>query len=529
LPEHLRALVFILAFAGTIFFFAKSPITAVACTPEDFKRRRNLWITLTLAAFLAHNIWLFVAVASIALYVGMRNERNPFALYLALMLCLPRLPVSIPGLGLINELFSIEPLRLLSLFVLLPAYLKLRKTPGVEKFGSLFCDKVLIATFLLELALTLPNRTLPSVLRDTVFYNFTNIFLIYYVASRSLRSVQAWRDALGAFSVSALIFSVILASEFARHWLLYSALDGALGVRSGEARGYLIRSGMVRAEATSGQSIIAGFASAVAIGFYLYVRTLIQNGWVRKLGMVVLIAGIIGAFARAPWLGAVIMMLLFMVAGPSPVGALSKLAGGLLLALPLLMLTPAGHVVIDHLPWVGTVDSRNVDGRERLAQVAFKVVMQNPFFGNFDFAATPAIEDLRGSDGIIDLVNTNVIIALRGGLVSLGLFWLLVLGAAWANVAALLRLDKHDERYTIGRMLLATMVGVLFIMTTVSPISFVFPLYWSIAGMMVGFAQMVKREAQVQAGASARTTAPPGRPQRPSLGAAAHRGSPRRG
>src|SRR5690348_15397184 len=58
LPEHLRALVFILAFAGTIFFFAKKPVTELACTPEDFTRRRNLWIGLTLAAFLAHNIWL---------------------------------------------------------------------------------------------------------------------------------------------------------------------------------------------------------------------------------------------------------------------------------------------------------------------------------------------------------------------------------------------------------------------------------------------------------------------------------------
>jgi hypothetical protein len=525
LPEHLRALVFILAFAGTIFFFAKKPITEFACTVEDFKRRRNLWIALTLAAFLAHNIWLFVAVASGLLIYAMRTETRPFGLYLGVLLCLPRLSASIPGFGLINELFSVDPLRLLALFVLLPTYLRLRKQPGVAPFGSLFCDKVMLATFALELVLTLPNRTVPSILRDTVFNNFTNVFLIYYVASRALRTLPDWRDAMGAFTVSALILSVILFSEFGRHWLLYSAVDKALGVSGGE-RGYLIRSGMVRAEGTAGQSIVAGFTIAVAIGLYMYTRTLILRPWARRLGMAVLIFGIVGAFARAPWLGATGMILLFMLLGPSPVGSIGKLVGAILLSIPFLVMTPAGLVIIDHLPWVGTVDSRNVDGREHLAQVAFKVVMQNPFFGNYDFATTPAIEDLRGSDGIIDLVNTYVILALRGGLVTLGFFWLLVLGAFFSVINVLLKLPRTDERYTIARALFSTMVGALFIMGTVSPIFFVFPLYWMLAGLMVGLAQMVKQGEPAGAKLPAQPVAPSSR-TRPGLGAAARHGSPR--
>lgn len=498
MPEHLRALVFILVLAGGVFLFAKAPITAKACSVEDFKRRRNMWFALTFAAFLAHNVWIFVAVASFALIYAMRTETNSFALYLGLMLAVPRVAVSIPGFGLINELFVIEPLRLLSLFVLLPAYLKLRKQPGVEPFGSLLCDKLLIASFALELALTLPHRTFTAVIRDSVFYAFTNTFLIYYVASRCLRTPKAFGDALGAFSVAAMVFCAVLVIEFARRWLLYFSLEAALGVRTAE-RGYLLRSGMLRAESTGGQSIASGFVAAVGIGLYLYVRTLIPNLLMRRLGLALLIAGAIGAFARAPWLGATGMILVFMLLGPSPVGNMLKLLGVLILTVPILLMTPSGAVIIDHLPWVGTVDSQNVDGREHLAAVAIKVIMQNPWFGNFDFALNPEIEALRGSDGIIDLVNTFVMIALKGGIVSVVLFVLFIAMAWLGALVCLFRLDPNEERHVLGRALVGTLLGMMFIIATMSPIFFVYPLIWTVAGLCVGYRQMILREAESRA------------------------------
>lgn len=505
MPEHLRALVFILAISFAVFALAKKPITAQACSVEDFKLRRNLWLVLTLSAFLAHNYWLFVGIASFALLYAGKRDSNRFALYLAVMLCLPRLAASIPGFGLMKELFVIEPLRMLSLLLLLPLYLSLRKKPGVEPFGQLLCDKLLIGMFLLEVFLTLPYRTFTSVIRDSVFYEFTNVFLLYYAGSRSLRTLKDFRDALGAFTVGVMIFCAIVACEFARRWLLYAALDNALGVSLGD-RGYLLRSGMLRAEGTAEQSIVAGYTCAVGIGLYLYVRTLVPNLWMRRLGFLLMIAGIIGAFARAPWLGAGGMIALFILLGPGAVSNLSKLVLALLLSLPVLLSTQAGSVIIDHLPWIGTVDSRNVDGREHLAEVAFKVILQNPVFGNFDFATTPAIEDLRGSDGIIDLVNTYVMIALKGGFVSLGLFFSIILVAMAGVFGTLLKLDKRDERHTLGRALLATLVGVLFIMGTVSPIFFVYPLYWCLAGLAVGYMRLVER-GQVAAASNAKLAA----------------------
>jgi len=492
LPEHLRALIFILPIAAVVFAFAKKALTEQPCTLADFKRRRNLWFALTLSAFLAHNFWLFVLLASAALIYATRSESNKFALYLAVMLALPRLSASISGGGIVKELFAIEPLRMLSLLILLPAWWQLRKQPGVEPFGRLACDKIMIAMFALEIVLTLPERTVPSVLRDSVFYAFTNVFLLYYVGSRSLRSMQSFRDAMGAFTVAMWIFCAIVAFEFLRRWLLYSSLDRALGVSLGD-RGYLIRSGMLRAEGTAGQSIIAGYTAAVGIGIYLYVRTLIENPWMRRLGMGLMLAGIVGAFARGPWVGGVAIIVVFILLGPSPVVNFAKILGVILLSLPLLLSTDSGMTIIDHLPWIGTVDSRNVDFRENLADVAFKVILQYPFFGNYDFATIPDIEALRGSDGIIDVVNTYIMIALKGGFVSLGLFAGLILVAMGGIFMKLMKLDKNDERHVLGRALLATTVGVLVTIATVSPLFFVYPIYWCLAGLMVGFTQLVAR------------------------------------
>ena len=494
MPAHLRALVVILVFALAVFLLAKAPITARACSEQDFTRRRNLWFALTLSAFLAHSFWLFVLVASCVLVVGMRTESNRFALYLSLVLTLPYLAAELPGLGFFNQLFSLTQMRLLALVVLLPTYLTLRRRPGVEPFGRLLCDKLLLGSFALDIVLTFPHTTFTNFLRVSVVYPFIDVFLIYYVASRSLRSLTAFRDAFGAFVVGAMVFCAILAFEFGRHWLLYRGLGAALGASSASESIYLLRAGLLRAVGTAQDSIVAGYTCAIAIGLYMYVMTLVPNVAWRSLGMLVLITGIIAALARAPWLGAAMMIMLFIMLGPTPIANLAKLAVAGLVAVPILLSTGAGDTIVDFLPWVGSVDARNVDGRELLATVALQIIGEYPFFGRYDFALDPALEQLRGGDGRIDLVNTYIIIALGGGYVSLALFVGVAAVAAVGIVVGLFRVgDRRDERHALGRSLLATLVGVLFIIGTVSPIFFVYPLYWCLIGLAVGYGCLIAR------------------------------------
>jgi hypothetical protein len=490
-PEHLRALVVILALSIPVFALAKAPITATISSAEDFRRRRNLWFFFTFAAFFAHSFWLFALLLTCALVLARRNETNPMALYLALFIALPPISQSIPGLGLVNELFAVDHVRLLALFVLLPAYMALRRQPGTEAFGRLLPDKLLLGYLVLEVALTLPYRTLTSVLRDSVAYAFTDVFLPYYVASRSVRTLKAFRDALGALVVSVLVLSLILLFEYRGYWLLYSALDRALGVDWG-GNSYLTRAGNLRASGTIGHAIAAGYVCAAALGLYLYLRTVISSVFMRRLAMLVIAGGLLGALSRAPWLGAVAMIVVFMALGPSPVASLSKLGLAVVATLPVLLATDIGSKIIDYLPWVGEVDARNVDGRARLAEVAFQVFLENPVFGRFDYLVHPAMEALRGSDGIIDTVNTYVVVGLRGGGVGLALFVGVFTTAGYGVFKSLRRLgNKGDERHALGRALLATLIGVLLIIGTVSPILVIPTVYWILAGLAVGYSRMI--------------------------------------
>ena len=75
MPEHIRALFVILALATVVFAFARRP-AADLIPLNDFIRRRNLWLGLTVLAFISHSFWLYAALAAIVLTIARRRERN---------------------------------------------------------------------------------------------------------------------------------------------------------------------------------------------------------------------------------------------------------------------------------------------------------------------------------------------------------------------------------------------------------------------------------------------------------------------
>ena len=123
MPEHLRALIVILGLATAVFVFAKAPACALATTVGDFERRRNLWFAITLAAFLAHNFWIFIIVAAALLLFALPREPNKLAMYFFLLFAVPAYYAQITGLGVIHHFFTIDYVRLLAMAALLPSSL----------------------------------------------------------------------------------------------------------------------------------------------------------------------------------------------------------------------------------------------------------------------------------------------------------------------------------------------------------------------------------------------------------------------
>jgi O-antigen ligase len=492
MPEHLRALLVILLLAGAVFVAARPLACAAAMTEQDFVRRRNLWFTLTLVAFLAHNFWIFVVFAAALLVFAVPAERNRLALYFFVLFAVPAIDDEIPGFGLVEHFFAIDYLRLLALAVLLPAWLALRVRPEAEPFGRSSADKLLLAYLVLQLVLQFPHATLTETLRKGVFYAFVDVFLPYYVASRAARDPAALREALMAFVLAALATAAIALFEFARHWLLYTPLVDALGVDWGLLN-YLERGdGVLRAQASTGQPIILGYLLAVALCFALYLRRSMPPGRWRDAALALLAGGLVAAMSRGPWIGAAVMVLVFVASGPRALPRLAKLGVAGVCVVPLLMLSSAGQALVDFLPFVGTVEAHNVAYRERLFEISLDVVLDHPWFGAWDFLQLPVMQQLKQGQGIIDVVNTYLGVALASGLVGLTLFcgfFLVVL----VELFAAMRRAAPGDAYALGQVLFCALLGVLVMISTTSSIGLIAVIYWSIAGL----AQAYAREASI--------------------------------
>src|SRR5882672_411927 len=487
MPTHLKALVVILVLAVIVFAFAKAPACAIATASGDFKRRCYLWFGITLTAFLAHNFWLYIIIVTAMIISTVPREPNKLALFFFLLFAVPPIAEKISGLGIIAHFFEINYFRLLALAVLLPAFWSLLNQPDVVPFGKLLPDKFIAGYLILNFGLMLTVSTFTDTLRHAVFYTFLDIFLPYFVASRSLKNLRDFRDALMAFAVSALVVGAISTFEAVRHWLLYASLADALGLGWGYGD-YLEREGAgLRAQASTGHSLVLGFVMAVAFGIYFFIRKSVPNAKVWALGLGALVAGLIASLSRGPWAGAAAMFLVMVATGRAPVVRLVQAGLIGVIGIAILLATPWGDEIVALLPFVGSVEQENVSYRQRLLEIGTRVILQNPFFGAYSYFLSGAAQELKQGNGMIDLVNTYLGVGLANGLTGLFLFSGFFITIAVGIFNGMRKLaDKNSELYLLGQALFSTLIGILIIIFTVSSILAIPVVYWSIA--CVGFA-----------------------------------------
>ena len=490
MAEHLRAFVVVAVLSVLTFIILHRPAVAMGMADEDFRRRRNLWLAVTALAFLSHNFWiLMVGAASLLLFF--RNDRNPFALYLFLLFAVPPFDAPLPGLGIVNQLFELSFPRLLALLVLLPFALRPRD-PETPRFGKLPADWLVLAYLILELVLHYRADSFTSTLR-TGFHSFLDAFLPYYVASRALRSGKDLRDVMLSLLVAALVLVPLAAFELVRHWLLYSALEGALGVEW-SAGAYLGRAGTLRAVTTAGHSIVLGYVMAIALLLHFGLRHAnpMPRAW--ALGLAGLAAGLVATVSRGPWVGAAVGILVMTVASRTPGPRLARLFLVALVAAAALAISPWGEKVLDYLPFVGGIDSHNVSYRQQLFEVSIKVIAMEPWFGSPYFMYAEPMQQLRVGN-LIDVVNSYLLVALRYGYVGLALFCGVFATALWSVIAALRRQPVEDtERFGQGQAILGMLFVVLVTIATVSDISFIPILWWCAVGIAMGYGHLVASE-----------------------------------
>ena len=493
MPVHLRALVVILILAVAVFILARRP-ASFAITDNDFTRRRNLWFAVTLIAFLAHNFWIFLAVTGLLLAFAGRREHSPIALFIWLLFAVPPFSASLSGLGILNQLLVITYPRLLALVLLLPAFIVLRRQARDESKSGYWPDYLVAGYVAVQLILQFSVDSATNTARFA-FYAILDVGLPYYVASRSLRKVEAYRDVAMSFSVVCILAGLIGMFESIRAWLLYASLDSVLNVTWGLSN-YLGRNGALRGQASTGHPIVLGYLMVVALGFYAYLSRCVSNRLFWWLGMSVLLGGLILTYSRGPWIAGAVALIVFRLSSPKALGGMLKAAlivgtvGGLIL------ISPIGQGIIDLLPFVGSVETENIEYRQRLLTGSIDVIMQNPWFGSFSYMRALVDQDLV-IGGMVDVVNSYLGIGLANGLVGLGFFvasFLYVMSAIWMSMRRLP--DAAAEIHTIGSALLACLAGITATIFTVSSISLVPVVYWTVLGLGMGYVVMVRQHLQ---------------------------------
>jgi hypothetical protein len=488
----IKALIVVLAIAATIFHLAK-PIALRFITGEDFSRRRLVWFVLTAVSFVSPNIWLFALIAVPMLVWAGRNDPNPIALYLLLLHVIPPVAVNIPVLGN-NGLFALNNYRLLAFCVLLPAavrYRKSQKNGMAGAFGTM--DILLLAFGILQVVLytapdlpyhfVIPDSPSNAVRRAVLF--LLDTYLLYFVVSRTCQSREKMVDAVASFCLACAVIAALSVFERMKGWLLFVDIAGRWGTDP-NATYYLARGGSVRAQVSAGHSIALGHLLAVAFGFWLYLKSLVRVR-LHRIGVTLLLwGGLLGSFSRGGWLGAAAIYFTFVLFGPRPVSRLVKGTGLALVLAGLIAMSPIGGQILDMLPKSGMPADMY---RHRLAERGWELVLAHPFFG--DQFPWPEMEDLRQGEGIIDLVNTYLGVALGYGLIGLFCFLgFILLGMTRVYLRARELTHSDPDLALLGASLIACIAGTLIMIDTNSFNMGPEKMFYLLAGLAAAYARL---------------------------------------
>jgi hypothetical protein len=423
----------------------------------------------------------------------------------------------IPPVGFIlpilgnNGLFPIDNYRLLAFCVLLPATMRYRKNREEAVGGRLGAMDVLLLAFgALQVALYTPPDlhvaipdSLTNVLRRAVLF-FLDTYLVYFTVSRTCQSRRKMVEAAATFCLACAIMAAIAMFENMRNWLLYVEIIGGWGIQLTTLT-WLTRGGELRAQASAGHSLSLGYLLAVGFGFWLYLKSHVQSG-VRRIGATLLLwGGLFAAFSRGPWLGAVTVYFTFFAAGPR---AASRLVKGTLLALGvalLIMVSPIGDRILDVLPVMGNTADANIVYRQRLAERGWEIVLAHPLFG--DQFPWPEMEDLRQGEGIIDIVNTYLGVALSYGLIGLFCFLsFILLGMITVYARTRVLVHSDPDLALFGTSLIACIVGTLVMIGSMSFNLGCEKLFYVLAGLATAYARLTESLPHQPAAFSARNT-----------------------
>jgi O-antigen ligase len=485
--ESIKALIIVFPLSLAAFIYARlafgefTPVKAI-------DRLRNLFLAVTLAAFLIPNFWLMLAViCGLIHFMAGREPLRP-AIYLCLLFTIPAVDAFLPGIGPIRKLFELYPYHILALFVLLPFVVFHRSE--TRRFASVarLPDFFFFSYALLVCVLAFRETTMTDGIRQATVFGFTGV-LQYLAFSRVRWTVERLRLLTVALVTPFLAYAAVGVVEVVLGWHVYAVPVEIWNVPHGSR--YLARDGLLRAYGTVFGPIAFGLFMAVAFALAPALIATARKKFLPSLSWLALGVGLLTSFSRGPWVGGALATLIYAGTSQRAFTNVTRLAFAGAFALLALSVTPFGSRIVDMLPFIGSVEEHTIDYRERLFTVGWGVAMETPVFGSEGYEQTPEMLSLIQGQGIIDIVNTYLRVVLDYGLVGLFLFAGTFTVCGWTLWRWIGRAREHDAEFTAyAQGYLAALTAVtLIIATTSSTVAQIQEITWVLCGMAAGLAR----------------------------------------
>ena len=464
----------------------------VVTTPTDWRAGWTAILgTLAISCFSWKVPLFFMVFSAWALYVPRlfgKDGQGRLPAYALLACVSPQFSMELENIGPIQDLLRLDIYRVLAIFILLPEAVRLisRREREPRPSWLVVTDFAMFGYFAYWTLYLFGHRNATTLVREGAGI-FLDYVLPYYVVSRACIAHELRQRVMSMMLFGAVYEAMVgLVEGVSRHFL-YAQLQYLYGERWSMLEG-LTRGWLVRAQAGFGGPLVLAVLLLFGFGIWLALKPAAKSRPYALVGFI-LLAGLAATLSRGPILAFLVMA--------------GFLAATRFIAAPRLLLASGALAVVVAATWsmglgefvVGLINSVsggdktadfNVAYREELLRTSIALIKQSPWFGVPNYIQE--MESLRQGEGIIDLVNTYLVVTLNVGLVGLAMFVLPFLVTLWKLATGIPDDSAVLRRETI--VWIALTLGVMVTVFTVSPVSII----RSILMWVIAFAVAMLRE-----------------------------------
>lgn len=449
-------------------------------------RAAAFWLLTTPLMFaLPSEITILIACSLLVAVLRPARAKDQAPFYIAALLAVPnaiRAALPFPGL---NYLVVLTFAKIAAIIVLLPA-LVASPRPLAAKYAPAAGALVIVMTVVFSL-LDFRVNNLTSGLR-AAFDTFLFYALPFMALVRVLRTRESIERVFAMLVFIAMIFFFAGLISQGTKWNFYTYITN----RFGYSEFADFRYGFLRVSATV-NTVLAGYImilGLLAVEYFRGVRSLgFVQGWMLR-GMCVTTAFF--TFSRGAWLGMIAAYATFLLFARMP-----RSSRPALIALGLIVGAPIAVIASSSGDFDSFDDFGTFGYRQELLRTSIAYIAMHPLFGDPLFRESGFFDHLYQGQGIIDVVNTYVNIALRYGLTGLTLF----VGAFAAAVMGLLKLGEivrrtNDRALELQRaVMLAAIAGYMTTIFTTSSTNVFVQIFTLVLALSVALTAAARAEA----------------------------------